>query len=124
MLTKRIRCLLLLVAVPSVWSGPLSHDIDRGPLAAVSDLTSAVSELNTRVANRASWLQQGDRDPRLALPTTQDLETIKKVAQILITLGEQVIPAITGDAPPSPPPSSYPCPPTEIPNDPVNVKSM
>ncbi|XP_028167827.1 uncharacterized protein LOC114358144 [Ostrinia furnacalis] len=37
----------------------------------------------------------------LPLPTSQKLEAIKKVAQILVMLGEQVIPAIIGD-PPSP----------------------
>ncbi|KAI8425472.1 hypothetical protein MSG28_007217 [Choristoneura fumiferana] len=64
----------------------LNHDASSHP---------SLSELSTRVAPRAPLL----KDSRLPLPGPQDIEAIKKVAQILAMLAEQVIPAIIGEPP-------------------------
>ncbi|XP_052744128.1 uncharacterized protein LOC112047733 [Bicyclus anynana] len=81
---------------------------DHPPLAA---------ELSSRVAARASRLMQDSGDPRLGFPSMQELAAIKKVAETLIMLGQEVIPSIIGEIPigvigasPSP---------VEVPNDPV-----
>ncbi|XP_053613954.1 uncharacterized protein LOC128677266 [Plodia interpunctella] len=57
---------------------------------------AAASELSARLAAHAQHVPALP-DPRLPIPTPQDIEVIKKVAQILITLGQQVIPSIIGD---------------------------
>ncbi|XP_037963386.2 uncharacterized protein LOC119691041 [Plutella xylostella] len=76
----------------------------------------SLGELGGHVARAA-------RDPRLPLPSAADIEAIKKVAQILAMLGEQVIPAIIGQ------PAGAPCDPASAvapaaadpPNDPVDA---
>ncbi|XP_028167848.1 uncharacterized protein LOC114358164 isoform X2 [Ostrinia furnacalis] len=83
MATARIPlcALLLVLIVENVWSGPaFYHDPES------SHPLSAVSGLSSRLAAHA----QRD-DARLPLPTPQELEAIKKVAQILVMLGEQVL---------------------------------
>ncbi|KAJ0173868.1 hypothetical protein K1T71_011017 [Dendrolimus kikuchii] len=63
-------------------------------------ISSLVSDLNNHLASRSPRLQgQEPRLPLPSLPSAQELEAFKKVAQILITLGEQVIPAIIGEPP-------------------------
>lgn len=61
------------------FSPQFPHDEPPHPLA-------AVSELSSRLAAHAQR-----EDARLPLPTPQELEAIKKVAQILVTLGAQVL---------------------------------
>ncbi|XP_059050830.1 uncharacterized protein LOC131845755, partial [Achroia grisella] len=85
--------LLLGLILPASVAEPIYHDGEYHPLAAVSELTS-------RLASHSQHLQPV-QEARLPLPTPQDLETIKKVAQILVMLGEQVIPAIIGEKPSS-----------------------
>ncbi|CAH2046133.1 unnamed protein product, partial [Iphiclides podalirius] len=80
---------------------PLYHPTERTPLAAVNELTSRLSAHPSRL-----------QEPRLP----PNIETIKKVAQILIMLGEQVIPGVIGEPPPH---AAVPSPSEDIPNDPV-----
>ncbi|XP_060805340.1 uncharacterized protein LOC132902836 [Amyelois transitella] len=68
---------------------PIPRPETRLPLAAAADLSSRLAAHTQHVQNIP--------DPRLPVPTPQDIEAIKKVAQILITLGQQVIPAIVGE---------------------------
>ncbi|CAH2258408.1 jg4168 [Pararge aegeria aegeria] len=63
---------------------------DHPPLAA---------ELGSRVVARASRLMQDTGDPRLPFPSLQELAAIKKVAETLIMLGQEVIPSIIGEMP-------------------------
>ncbi|CAG9789041.1 unnamed protein product [Diatraea saccharalis] len=65
---------------PTFYHGPEPHTL------------AVVSELTSRLESRA-------QEARLPIPTPQDIETIKKVAQILIMIGEQVIPTIIGETP-------------------------
>lgn len=60
---------------------PFREGEPRSPHAVVSDL-------NSRLASHTPRLQA--QEPRLPLPSLQELEAIKKVAQILIMLGDQV----------------------------------
>ncbi|XP_026761138.1 uncharacterized protein LOC113520072 [Galleria mellonella] len=99
--------LLLGLILPVALGEPIYRDGEYRPLAAVSELTS-------RLATHTQHLQPL-QEPRLPLPTPPDLETIKKVAQILVMLGEQVIPAVIGEKPPSNN--------SEITEDPVNENS-
>ncbi|KAJ8713775.1 hypothetical protein PYW08_007395 [Mythimna loreyi] len=86
------------------------------PLTLVSDLTS-------RLGTHPSRLQDAARLSLPPLPSSQDLEAIKKVAQILVTLGQQVIPAIIGE----PVSAGFGEPgasgggDVDTPNDPVNI---
>ncbi|KAM3955880.1 uncharacterized protein ACR2FA_010184 [Aphomia sociella] len=86
-------CLLLalVLVLPVSHGGPVYREGENRPLAAVTDLSS-------RLATHSQHLQ-ARQEPRLPLLTPPDLETIKKVAQILIMLGEQVIPAVIGETP-------------------------
>ncbi|KOB69862.1 ABC-type transporter, integral membrane subunit [Operophtera brumata] len=43
-----------------------------------------------RLVSHSSLLEPRTQDPRLPIPTPQDIEAIKKVAQILVMLGEQL----------------------------------
>ncbi|XP_063387292.1 uncharacterized protein LOC134673258 [Cydia fagiglandana] len=92
---RAVQCLLVLVLL--LWqasAGPavsvLGHDPSSHPPA-----LAAVSELTSRVASKAPRLNM--KDARFPIPGPQDIEAIKKVAQILAMLGEQVIPAIIGE---------------------------
>ncbi|CAH2094209.1 unnamed protein product [Euphydryas editha] len=104
MSTTLVRCLVaLLFVLTEVLTNPLSIiPPDHPPLTA---------ELSSRVAAHASRLQE-PKDPRLPIPTPQDLEAIRKVAQVLVMLGEQVIPALISGAGSENGSST-----TEIPND-------
>ncbi|XP_026727409.1 uncharacterized protein LOC113493568 [Trichoplusia ni] len=76
---------------------------------------SLVSELSSRLGARPARLPEA----RLPLPSPQELDAIKKVAQILVTLGQQVIPAIIGE--PTAAPGVCEPPPDDVPSDPVNL---
>ncbi|CAG4984257.1 unnamed protein product [Colias eurytheme] len=52
--------------------------------------------------------------PERLLPTLQDLEALKKVAQVLVMIGEQVIPSIIGNGSKGTTTTT-----TEVPQDPV-----
>ncbi|XP_032521248.2 uncharacterized protein LOC116773006 isoform X1 [Danaus plexippus] len=84
------------------------------PRVILPEHESLASELSSRVMSRTSRLQdvREARDARFPLPSPQDLEAIRKAAQILIMIGEQVIPSITGGSPTD-------VLSTEIPNDQV-----
>ncbi|KAJ8724196.1 hypothetical protein PYW07_008176 [Mythimna separata] len=87
------------------------------PLTLVSDLTS-------RLGTRPSRLQDAARLSLPSLPSAQDLEAIRKVAQILVTLGQQVIPAIIGEPVSSGgggEPGASGGGDVDTPNDPVNI---
>ncbi|CAD0246665.1 unnamed protein product [Spodoptera exigua] len=98
-----------------VCDGPQPLQPEQRPL-------SLVSELSSRLGAHPARLQ----DARLPLPSSQDLEAIKKVAQILVTLGQQVIPGIIGEPVPAP----GGCEPAaggggdDVPNDPVNLQPL
>ncbi|CAB3236393.1 unnamed protein product [Arctia plantaginis] len=93
-----------------IWGISMPYQSEGHPLTLVSELTS-------RLGSHPARLQ----DARLSLPTPQDLEAIKKVAQILIMLGQQVIPAIIGEPQTSPVPGE-PIPAGEnITSDPVTL---
>ncbi|XP_061721257.1 uncharacterized protein LOC133528065 isoform X2 [Cydia pomonella] len=110
---RAVQCLLVLVLL--LWqasAGPavsvLGHDPSSHPPA-----LAAVSELTSRVASKGPRLNM--KDARFPIPGPQDIEAIKKVAQILAMLGEQVIPAIIGE-----PSTGGACDPVEdAPNDTV-----
>ncbi|XP_075982986.1 uncharacterized protein LOC142981164 [Anticarsia gemmatalis] len=110
MVSRTVLCWLIAgLVVGQAWGNPVAYQPEGLPLTLVSDLTS-------RLAAHPSRLTQ---DSRLQLPGPPDLETIKKVAQILVMLGQQVIPAIIGEPLASPAPGE-PIPAVEeIPNDPV-----
>ncbi|XP_045777082.1 uncharacterized protein LOC123875347 [Maniola jurtina] len=115
MLKKFIVLVLILVLVlPTAWSRPLLLQPDHPPLAA---------ELTSRVAARASRLMQDTAaDTRLMIPGLQELAAMKKVAETLIMLGQQVIPSIIGEMPNVDLMGSMGTLTTEIPNDAVNKK--
>ncbi|KAG6453222.1 uncharacterized protein LOC115445501 [Manduca sexta] len=102
---------IFMVILSHALSSPIPY-FDSDPL---SPLT-VVSDLNSRLVSHSKRLQ--GQDARLPLPTPQDLEAIKKVAQILVTLGQQVIPAIIGE-----PQTSTPTMVIDASNDPVNEKT-
>ncbi|XP_022818045.1 uncharacterized protein LOC111350639 [Spodoptera litura] len=101
--------------VSALLLGPASAN--PAPLQSEQRPLSLVSELSSRLGALPARLQ----DARLPLPSSQDLDAIKKVAQILVTLGQQVIPGIIGE--PVPAPGS--CEPAgggdDVPNDPVTI---
>ncbi|XP_041969666.1 uncharacterized protein LOC121726386 isoform X2 [Aricia agestis] len=72
---------LFILYCPS--TSPLSLlQTDHSPLAA---------ELSSRVASHAPRLQDAKTDARLPLPSPQEIDAIKRVAQMLIMLGGQVL---------------------------------
>uniref|UniRef100_A0A2A4K413 Uncharacterized protein n=1 Tax=Heliothis virescens TaxID=7102 RepID=A0A2A4K413_HELVI len=113
MVSTVVLCSLLAALVVQAWASPASLQ----SLQADSHPLSLVSDLSSRLGAHPARLQ----DARLPLPSPQDLDAIRKVAQILVMLGQQVIPAIIGE--PSLPPA--PCEPAggggEVPNDPVSI---
>uniref|UniRef100_A0A2H1VXW2 SFRICE_020429 n=1 Tax=Spodoptera frugiperda TaxID=7108 RepID=A0A2H1VXW2_SPOFR len=87
---------------------------------------SLVSELGSRLGAHPARLQ----DARLPLPSPQDLDAIKKVAQILVTLGQQVlgsrysarvIPGIIGEPVPAPGGCEPAAGADDVPTDPVTL---
>ncbi|RVE49026.1 hypothetical protein evm_006272 [Chilo suppressalis] len=99
--------ILFVSILATVCSGRTLHHVSEAhPLA---------SELSSRLAAHA-------QDARLPLPTPQDIEAIKKVAQILVMLGEQVIPLIIGDYNP-PNNINAPAPAVDVPMDSINEDS-
>ncbi|XP_028043532.1 uncharacterized protein LOC114252997 [Bombyx mandarina] len=111
MSSKEVQWVLLMSVFVHVWGypTPFREGEPRSPHAVVSDL-------NSRLASHTPRLKA--QEPRLPLPSLQELEAIKKVAQILIMLGDQVIPAIIGE----PPKHLQPPGGVDVPNDPVNDK--
>ncbi|XP_045452996.1 uncharacterized protein LOC123662156 [Melitaea cinxia] len=92
MCTTLVRCLVALLFVLA--------EVSTSPLSLIqSDHPPLTAELSSRMAAHASRLQES-KDPRLPIPTPQDLEAIRKVAQVLVMLGEQVIPALINGAGP------------------------
>ncbi|KAL4705446.1 hypothetical protein ACJJTC_012833 [Scirpophaga incertulas] len=84
--------LALVLFLGQTWSDPVLHHDHDSP----SHVVSSIKELSTRLASHAHAV-----DARLPLPTPQEIDAIKKVAQILVMLGEQIIPAIIGESPAS-----------------------
>ncbi|XP_050354384.1 uncharacterized protein LOC126776127 [Nymphalis io] len=82
-----------------------------------SDHPPLAAELSSRVAAHASRLQEPKQDARLPIPTAQDLEAVRKIAQVLIMLGEQIIPALINGTGAGNGGTTA----TEIPNDIVNT---
>ncbi|XP_034833845.1 uncharacterized protein [Maniola hyperantus] len=118
MLNRFIVLVLIVVLVlPTARTKPLLLQSDHPPLAA---------ELTSRVAARASRLMQDTgADTRLMVPGLQELAAMKKVAETLIMLGQQVIPSIIGEMPTTDLMGSIlgmGTPTTEVPNDAVNNK--
>ncbi|CAH0728195.1 unnamed protein product, partial [Brenthis ino] len=113
MCSKLLQCILLLLPIiPQVWSTPISVlQNDHPPLAA---------EISSRLSSHAGRLQEPKLDSRLPLPTPQDIETIRRIAEVLVTLGQQVIPSIIGPSPGTGG-STTMATVTEIPNDIVNL---
>ncbi|CAH4031382.1 unnamed protein product [Pieris brassicae] len=84
-------------------------------------LVPRLEAFEARQMEATRHLEARQLEPRLPLPGPQELEAIKRVAQLLVTIGEQVIPAIIGDNP-AHRPTSAPAPPhvvTDVPSDPV-----
>ncbi|PZC81816.1 hypothetical protein B5X24_HaOG212030 [Helicoverpa armigera] len=106
-------CCLLAALVTRATTSP----VPLQPLQADSHPLGLVSELSSRLGAHPARLQ----DARLPLPSPQDLDAIRKVAQILVTLGQQVIPAIIGEPPLPPAPCEAAGGGGEVPNDPVSV---
>ncbi|XP_026490983.2 uncharacterized protein LOC113397054 [Vanessa tameamea] len=109
MYNKLIQSMIVLLSVLCIVSAkPLSIlQPDHPPLAA---------ELSSRVAAHTSRLQEPKQDARLPIPTAQDLEAVRKIAQVLVMLGQQVIPALIGGTGAGNGGTTV----TEIPNDIVN----
>ncbi|XP_035449789.2 uncharacterized protein LOC118275812 [Spodoptera frugiperda] len=95
----------------------LQAGANPAPLQPEQRPLSLVSELGSRLGAHPARLQ----DARLPLPSPQDLDAIKKVAQILVTLGQQVIPGIIGEPVPAPGGCEPAAGADDVPNDPVTL---
>ncbi|CAK1553354.1 unnamed protein product [Leptosia nina] len=113
MFAKISHCVVLCYLVANVHSLPL-HEVERPSFWSLSPRIASAGHMSRHEA-----LESRQMDSRLPLPLPQELEAIKKVAQVLVMLGEQVIPDIISQVPTAPAYTISSPSPAEVPNDPV-----